>query len=200
MSPLDEAGNDWIQSWTIFYWAWWIAWSPFVGMFIARVSKGRTIREFVIGVLLVPTIVGALWFSVFGGTGIHMELFQGANLHEQIQAMGTEAGLFAIVALIEVFIIDPKIKNFLGIPTNSGTDIRMIVILALVVIISFFAGLINKTESDEDTNSGSASSCFILTAAFGLTQISGLTDSLLVLPIRELPDAVGRIIRTAARG
>ena len=64
LSPLDEGGNQWIQSWTIFYWAWWIAWSPFVGTFIARVSKGRTIREFVIGVLLVPTVIGALWFSV----------------------------------------------------------------------------------------------------------------------------------------
>ncbi|MGQ0437810.1 BCCT family transporter, partial [Bacillus sp. B-TM1] len=57
LSPLDEGGNQWIQSWTIFYWAWWIAWSPFVGTFIARVSRGRTIREFVIGVLLVPTII-----------------------------------------------------------------------------------------------------------------------------------------------
>ena len=74
LSPLDEGGNQWIQSWTIFYWAWWIAWSPFVGTFIARVSRGRTIVEFVIGVLLVPTVIGALWFSVFGGTGIHMEL------------------------------------------------------------------------------------------------------------------------------
>lgn len=96
LSPLDESGNEWIQSWTIFYWAWWIAWSPFVGTFIARVSKGRTIREFVIGVLLVPTIIGALWFSVFGGTGIHMELFQGTNLYEQIQEFGTEIGLFAM--------------------------------------------------------------------------------------------------------
>ncbi|WP_369901787.1 BCCT family transporter [Bacillus manliponensis] len=96
LSPLDEAGNEWIQSWTIFYWAWWIAWSPFVGTFIARVSRGRTIREFVIGVLLVPTIIGALWFSVFGGTGIHMDLFQGTNLYEQIQEFGTEIGLFAM--------------------------------------------------------------------------------------------------------
>lgn len=66
-----------------FYWAWWIAWSPFVGTFIARVSRGRTIREFVIGVLLVPTIIGALWFSVFGGTGIHMELFGDAHIFEK---------------------------------------------------------------------------------------------------------------------
>ena len=85
LSPLDEGGNQWIQSWTIFYWAWWIAWSPFVGTFIARVSRGRTIREFVIGVLLVPTIIGALWFSVFGGTGIHMELFGDAHIFEKLK-------------------------------------------------------------------------------------------------------------------
>ncbi|AWC34585.1 glycine betaine transporter OpuD [Bacillus cytotoxicus] len=96
LSPLDKSGNQWIQSWTIFYWAWWIAWSPFVGTFIARVSRGRTIREFVIGVLLVPTLIGALWFSVFGGTGIYMELFDHANIYEQIKEMGTEIGLFAV--------------------------------------------------------------------------------------------------------
>ena len=85
LSPLDEGGNQWIQSWTIFYWAWWITWSPFVGTFIARVSRGRTIREFVIGVLLVPTIIGALWFSVFGGIGIHMELFGDAHIFEKLK-------------------------------------------------------------------------------------------------------------------
>ena len=68
-----QAGLDWAGSWTIFYWGWWIAWSPFVGVFIARISRGRTVREFVIGALLVPTIVGFVWFTVLGGTGIHRE-------------------------------------------------------------------------------------------------------------------------------
>jgi len=61
----DEA---WMQGWTVFYWAWWISWSPFVGMFIARISYGRTVREFVIAVLLIPTIVTLVWMSVFGGS------------------------------------------------------------------------------------------------------------------------------------
>ncbi len=61
--------SDWIHNWTLFYWAWWIAWAPFVGTFIARISKGRTIREFVLGVLLVPTIFCAIWFSVFWRNG-----------------------------------------------------------------------------------------------------------------------------------
>ncbi|WP_171253165.1 BCCT family transporter, partial [Acinetobacter baumannii] len=69
--------STWVADWTLFYWAWWIAWAPFVGMFIARISKGRTIREFVLGVLLVPTLFSCLWFSVFGGTGLYQVMFEG---------------------------------------------------------------------------------------------------------------------------
>jgi glycine betaine transporter len=65
-------GEQWIASWTLFYWAWWIAWAPFVGMFIARVSRGRTIKEFVIGVLIVPTLGTCLWMSVFGGSALEI--------------------------------------------------------------------------------------------------------------------------------
>lgn len=89
--------SNWVQGWTIFYWAWWIAWAPFVGTFIARVSKGRTIREFIFGVIAVPTIFGALWFSVFGGTAIHLELFGESNLMEIIGEYGTEMALFAVL-------------------------------------------------------------------------------------------------------
>ncbi|WP_294309761.1 BCCT family transporter [uncultured Sphingomonas sp.] len=64
----------WMADWTLFYWAWWIAWSPFVGMFIARISRGRTIREFVIGVLFVPTAFTFLWMTVFGNTAISLDL------------------------------------------------------------------------------------------------------------------------------
>src|SRR5699024_7816924 len=67
-------GSDWLASWTIFYWAWWISWTPFVGTFIGRISKGRTIREYVLGVLLVPTLISAVWFVVFGGAGLHLQL------------------------------------------------------------------------------------------------------------------------------
>jgi choline/glycine/proline betaine transport protein len=70
-----NADDTWQSSWTIFYWAWWIAWSPFVGLFIARISKGRTIREFVLGVLLVPTLMTCLWINTFGGAALYHELF-----------------------------------------------------------------------------------------------------------------------------
>lgn len=69
----DGTAGEWLSSWTIFYWAWWISWSPFVGMFLARISRGRSIREFIIGVLLVPAGVSTVWFSIFGGTAIVFE-------------------------------------------------------------------------------------------------------------------------------
>src|SRR5690606_26805365 len=63
-----EQENKWLSSWTLFYWGWWIAWAPFVGMFIAQVSRGRTIREFLLGTLLVPSLLGFLWPSIFGNS------------------------------------------------------------------------------------------------------------------------------------
>jgi glycine betaine transporter len=90
LSPFDAKEAAWTQGWTIFYWAWWISWTPFVGMFIARVSKGRTIREFTVAVLLIPSLVCALWFTVFGGTGIYLEFIEGLTVSEQ----GIETTLF----------------------------------------------------------------------------------------------------------
>lgn len=66
--------NGWLSSWTIFYWAWWIAWGPFVGTFIARISKGRTIKEFVLGVIIAPSVVSIIWFAIFGGLGLNLDL------------------------------------------------------------------------------------------------------------------------------
>ncbi|MDX1787752.1 MAG: BCCT family transporter [Psychrobacter sp.] len=76
LSTWSEAysGTDWQSAWTIFYWAWWVSWSPFVGVFIARISRGRTIREFVFGVLLIPMTILFFWFTTFGGVAIQMEL------------------------------------------------------------------------------------------------------------------------------
>ena len=93
-------GGDWLASWTIFYWAWWISWTPFVGTFIARISRGRTIREFVLGVLLVPTAVSILWFVVFGGAGLNLQL-NGVD----IAGTGSEAaGFFAALQQYPFFI------------------------------------------------------------------------------------------------
>lgn len=73
LTPNDPEKREWINSWTIFYWAWWISWSPFVGIFIARVSRGRTIREFLIGVLVTPCILTFLWFSIFGVSAMDLQ-------------------------------------------------------------------------------------------------------------------------------
>ena len=70
----ETGAEDWQGGWTIFYWGWWIAWAPFVGMFIARISRGRTIREFTIGAMFVPTAVGVVWLCLFGGNALYMEL------------------------------------------------------------------------------------------------------------------------------
>lgn len=94
IAPLNEDIRAWINGWTIFYWAWWIAWAPFVGIFIARVSRGRSIREFVFGVLLVPSLIGFLWFSAFGGSAIMLE-------HEgivKVSELATEEALFGVFA------------------------------------------------------------------------------------------------------
>ncbi|MCP4286111.1 MAG: BCCT family transporter [Gammaproteobacteria bacterium] len=83
-NPIGREDSGFLHDWTTFYWAWWIAWSPFVGMFIARVSKGRTVREFVTCVLIVPTIVSILWMSAFGGSAIEQVIDQAGSLENAI--------------------------------------------------------------------------------------------------------------------
>ncbi|MGD6968638.1 BCCT family transporter [Rossellomorea vietnamensis] len=77
-------GGTWVRDWTIFYWAWAIAWSPFVGAFVARVSKGRTIREFILGVLIIPPLIACLWIAVFGGTALYSDLNNGTAIAEAV--------------------------------------------------------------------------------------------------------------------
>jgi choline/glycine/proline betaine transport protein len=82
----DPTGEGkWVKDWTVFYWGWWISWAPFVGIFLARISRGRTIREFLLGVVVAPTLVGFMWFSVFGGTALSMDA-AGLPIAEAVQA------------------------------------------------------------------------------------------------------------------
>ncbi|WP_375164807.1 BCCT family transporter, partial [Arthrobacter sp.] len=90
-------GEAWQAAWTTFYWGWWISWAPFVGIFIARISKGRTVRQFVVGVLLVPTTVGFMWFAVLGGAAIHRELFGSGGLIGDDGSVDTEGALFGLL-------------------------------------------------------------------------------------------------------
>ena len=109
--------TSWQNGWTIFYWSWWIAWSPFVGMFIARVSFGRTIRQFILGVLLVPTFVTFLWITIFGNTAINIEMFGAGGIAKAVQE-NIPVSLFVLL------------ENF---PLTTVTSS-----LTVLVIITFF--------------------------------------------------------------
>jgi choline/carnitine/betaine transport len=93
-----SGGGDWLASWTLFYWAWWISWTPFVGAFIARISRGRTIRQFVTYVMIIPTLVSLIWFSVLGGTATRLQLTGEAELSDALTESGTEGALFSLLA------------------------------------------------------------------------------------------------------
>jgi len=89
-------GTSWMGSWTLFYWGWWFAWAPFVSLFIARISKGRTIKELLIGVVLAPSVVSILWISIFGSTALHIELFGEGNITAAVNENITTA-LFSLL-------------------------------------------------------------------------------------------------------
>ncbi len=127
--------TDFLHGWTTFYWAWWISWTPFVGMFIARISRGRTVREFVVCVILLPALCSLLWMSVFGGTAIHQLLFDGyTGVSQIITERKPELALFkmlevlpmaqlvsfASVALLIIFFITSSDSGSLVIDVTSA--------------------------------------------------------------------------------
>ena len=125
----DDALRSWMTSWTIFYWAWWISWTPFVGLFIARISRGRTIRQFVTGVLLVPSIVSVIWFCIFGGAAFH------------VQQEADKAGTPGLVTMVDGA---PSI-NFDGALFDLVKNLGMpewltvgVIALAMVLVAIFF--------------------------------------------------------------
>ena len=111
-------GGEWLAEWTIFYWAWWISWTPFVGTFIARISRGRTIREFVVGVILVPSMVSFVWFAILGGTAINVQWTGDTDL-AAAAARGPE---YALYELLDVF------------PLFTFTAVLVIVLVALFFV------------------------------------------------------------------
>ena len=107
-NPFGREDSNFAQGWTAFYWAWWISWSPFVGMFIARVSRGRTVREFVVCVIIVPTLVSVLWMGAFGGTAIDQVM---ANAEAPVKDAALELKLFEMLKELPL----ASITSFLGI-------------------------------------------------------------------------------------
>ena len=126
---------QWLSSWTIFYWAWWISWTPFVGMFIARISRGRTIRQFVTGVMLVPSVVSLIWFAIFGGGAI--------GLQERAERAGQAA--HALVHLKADGTPDLNFDTILfdllnAMPVHKVVLIVLMVLAVVLVAIFFVTG------------------------------------------------------------
>ncbi len=129
------AGGQWVEQWTMFYWAWGLSWAPFVGSFIARISRGRTIREFVLGVMIVPVALSMLWFSTFGGAALHLEITAEAGIADAV-AREIPDGLYALlnqfpaseiltvaaIVLISLFLLTSAVSAtfVLGMFTSKG--------------------------------------------------------------------------------
>ncbi|WP_240374939.1 BCCT family transporter [Bacillus piscicola] len=162
---LDHYTNGtWVQEWPIYYWAWTIAWSPFVGMFVARISRGRTVREFVLGVMVMPPLIGIIWIGIFGGTAINLDLFHGTNITSAV-AKDEATALFSMlehlpfgvilsilsIALLFTFLVTSadSATFVLGMMTSKGDTnpsavVKVIwgtLIASLAVILIISAGL-----------------------------------------------------------
>ncbi|WP_084499803.1 BCCT family transporter [Brevibacterium album] len=130
----DAAMADWLSTWTVFYWAWWVSWAPFVGLFIARISRGRTIRQFVTGVLFVPSAISLLWFSVFGGGAIGL----------QERAERGEDGVEALAAAVDgVPDIDFDLVLFdllAALPVPGWVAVVLMIVTVVLIAIFFVTG------------------------------------------------------------
>jgi choline-glycine betaine transporter len=130
----DGTMADWLSSWTVFYWAWWVSWTPFVGLFIARISRGRSIRQFVTGVLLVPSTVTLLWFAIFGGGAI--------GLQERAQRSGDSSqALASIVDGAPDINFDLVLFDLLEkLPVPGWVAVVLMVVTVLLIAIFFVTG------------------------------------------------------------
>ncbi len=120
-NPIGRTDTDYMHGWTAFYWAWWISWSPFVGMFIARVSRGRTVREFITCVLIIPSLVCVFWMAVFGGVAIDQVLTDPAASAVKAQVIDSYNPPLSLFAMLE------------GLPLSSITSV-----IGIVLVIVFF--------------------------------------------------------------
>ncbi|MBV7295609.1 BCCT family transporter [Corynebacterium sp. TAE3-ERU12] len=147
----DGKAGEWLSSWTVFQWAWWVSWAPFVGMFVARISRGRTIREFALTVVLMPSAVSLVWFAIFGGSAIHLE-----QIGESIYGDGT-----------------PETLLFTLLDTLPGGAIPAFI--AMVLLSTFFV-----TSADSaSTVMGSMSQSGRLNASIGITAFWGIATAVI---------------------
>lgn len=149
----DGEAGEFVSGWTIFYWAWWISWSPFVGTFLARISRGRTVREFCLGVMLVPAGLSTVWFAIFGGTAIKMEqggesIVGGGSNEEQLFNLlhalpgGYIMGVFALILLGTFFITSAdSASTVMASMTQSGKTEAKPWLAAMWGLATAFVGL-----------------------------------------------------------
>lgn len=183
--------GGWQSHWTLFYWSWWISWSPFVGVFVARISKGRTVREFIATTLLVPTLGGFLWFAALGGTGLHLELLGPGGIATSVQ-QNEALALFTVLerlplhtvtwalatALVIIFFVTSSDSGSLvdDMVTSGGRPDpprlqRLFWALAegTVAGVLLYAGGLNALRTASLTT-GLAIGIFLLIAAYGLVR------------------------------
>ncbi|SDS42404.1 choline/carnitine/betaine transport [Brevibacterium siliguriense] len=126
--------NEWLSSWTVFYWAWWVSWSPFVGLFIARISRGRTVRQFVTGVLIVPSVVSTIWFAIFGGGAIGIQ-------ERAERGEGTVKALAKVVDGEPDINMDTILFDLLGaLPLPNLIAIILMIVTVVLIAIFFVTG------------------------------------------------------------
>ncbi|EMO3987440.1 BCCT family transporter [Staphylococcus aureus] len=194
-AALNPQKREWMSSWTLYYWGWWLSWSPFVGVFIARVSKGRSIREFISGVLLVPAIVSFVWFSVFGVLGIET-----GKKHKGIFDMTPETQLFgvfnhvpfgivlsliALLLIASFFITSADSATFvLGMQTTFGSlnPSSMVKVVwgisqALIAFVLLLAGGGNGAEALNAIQSAAIISAFPFSFVVILMMVSFYKDA-----------------------
>jgi glycine betaine transporter len=153
-----DSSDTWAATWTIFYWAWWVSWAPFVGAFIARISRGRTIRQFVFGVILAPSLFSFIWFTVLGGTAIFQDLFRGDNVAETAAGdlpralfdtlnavpLGPVISVVALVLVSVFFITSGDSASFVlsSMSTGGSEDPPTGVKVVWGLIVAFFAAVL----------------------------------------------------------
>jgi choline/glycine/proline betaine transport protein len=183
--------SDWQAKWTLFYWSWWISWSPFVGVFVARISKGRTVREFIATALLVPSIGGFLWFSALGGTGLYQELTGPGGIAETVREnealalftvleqlpLHTLTWAMATTLVIVFFVTSSDSGSFVDDMVTSGGHpnppklqrVFWAVAEGTVAAVLVYAGGLTALRTASLTT-GLPMAVFILVAAYGLVR------------------------------
>ena len=178
-----EETATWLNGWTIFYWAWWTSWSPFVGMFLARISRGRTVREFVFVVMLVPTNVSVIWFSVFGGSAINLEktgnsIWGEGDSTQQLFALlhefpaGTVMSVIAMILLATFFITSAdSASTVMGSMSQHGRLVASPMVTALWGVLTAVIAVVLLTTGGEDALSNLQNLTIIAASPFVLVII-----------------------------